>query len=152
MVVLLQEMQVLRLFSSQCYGNGAAIVDIRGAFSHAGHLCLVLERLGPTLLDYTVSSAGLLAPQQLSQLRKIAHQLLVSSRLTFLQPLFLPGSRVLLGKGSSGHAIELAGIDHVLVTAILLVWLIVVWRGTLDDPCQMPQIDPTQALRIFGHV
>ncbi|KAK9863940.1 hypothetical protein WJX84_010191 [Apatococcus fuscideae] len=72
----LKEMQVLRLFSSQCYTSGAAIVDIRGAFTHAGHLCLVLERLGPTLLDYTVSSAGLPASQQLLQLQKIAMQLL----------------------------------------------------------------------------
>ena len=76
-VVGWQEMQVLRLFSSQRPGGGAAIVGIRGAFSHAGHLCLVLERLGPTLLDYTISSAGLPAQQQLTQLRKIAFQLLV---------------------------------------------------------------------------
>ncbi|KAK9849802.1 hypothetical protein WJX84_004936 [Apatococcus fuscideae] len=75
----LKEMQVLRYFTSQA-PRWAPIVDIRGAFMHAGHLCLVLERLGPSLLDYTVSSAGLPLPQQLLQLRKIAHQLLVALR------------------------------------------------------------------------
>ena len=71
---------MLRYFTSQA-PRWAPIVDIRGAFMHAGHLCLVLERLGPSLLDYTVSSAGLPLPQQLLQLRKIAHQLLVRLRM-----------------------------------------------------------------------
>ena len=44
----------------------------------AGHLCIVLERLVPSLLDCIASAAELAANLRLDMLRHIACQLLVS--------------------------------------------------------------------------
>ena len=52
-------------------------VKLLGSFTHAGHLCLVLERLHSSLLDYLSHSASLAPAVQLSHLRQIAFQLLV---------------------------------------------------------------------------
>ena len=56
---------------------GMSAVKLLGSFMHAGHLCLVLERLHSSLLDYLSYSASLAPAAQLSHLRQIAFQLLV---------------------------------------------------------------------------
>ena len=52
-------------------------VKLLGSFMHAGHLCLVLERLHGSLLDYLSHSSTLQPAVQLANLRQIAFQLLV---------------------------------------------------------------------------
>lgn len=67
-----QEARALR------YAPAAArAVRLLGAFSHGGHVCLVLERLVPCLLDYVVDSVGLALAARLANLRELALQLLV---------------------------------------------------------------------------
>ena len=71
-----QEIRVLRYLHAHgppCMGA----VKLLGSFTHAGHLCLVLERLHSSLLDYLSHSASLAPAVQLSHLRQIAFQLLV---------------------------------------------------------------------------
>lgn len=58
-------------------------VKLLGSFMHAGHLCLVLERLHSSLLDYLSHSAILAAPVQLTNLRQLAYQLTVSLWIQF---------------------------------------------------------------------
>ncbi|CAL8471251.1 g10793 [Coccomyxa elongata] len=52
------------------------VVRLLGTFMHAGHVCLVLERLFASLLDYLSLSATLAPYTRLSNLRSIAYQLL----------------------------------------------------------------------------
>lgn len=52
-------------------------VKLLGSLTHAGHLCLVLERLHSSLLDYLSHLACLAPAVQLSHVRQIAFQLLV---------------------------------------------------------------------------
>ncbi|KAK9918761.1 hypothetical protein WJX75_006665 [Coccomyxa subellipsoidea] len=52
------------------------VVRLLGTFTHAGHMCLVLERLFPSLLDYLSLSATLSPCTRLANLRSIAYQLL----------------------------------------------------------------------------
>ena len=52
-------------------------VKLLGSFMHAGHLCLVLQHLHGSLLDYLSHSAALPSALQLAHLRRIALQLLV---------------------------------------------------------------------------
>lgn len=52
-------------------------VKLLDSFMHAGHLCLVLERLHGSLLDYLSHSSTLTSALQLTNLRRIALQLLV---------------------------------------------------------------------------
>jgi hypothetical protein len=64
----------LQAAAPACFGA----VRLAGAFAHGGHMCLVLERAFPSLLDYLSESAALPAPARLANLRSIARQLLVS--------------------------------------------------------------------------
>ena len=61
----------------------ARAVALRGAFCHGGHVCLVLQRLFPSLLDYVVDSAALAPAARLANLRALALQLLVRARKGF---------------------------------------------------------------------
>ena len=73
----LQEARTLRYIQAttpECM----RVVRLLGTFMHAGHACLVLERLFPSLLDYLSLSATLVPYTRLSNLRSIAYQLLVS--------------------------------------------------------------------------
>ncbi|KAK9826879.1 hypothetical protein WJX81_003020 [Elliptochloris bilobata] len=54
----------------------ARAVQLRGVFCHSGHVCLVLERLVPSLLDYVAESACLAPAARLANLRALALQLL----------------------------------------------------------------------------
>ena len=58
----------------------ARAVALRGAFCHGGHVCLVLQRLFPSLLDYVVDSAALAPAARAANLRALALQLLVRAR------------------------------------------------------------------------
>ena len=53
------------------------IVQLRGSFSFGGHHCLVLEQLGPSLLELIATSAHMERREAVAQLRSIAYQLLV---------------------------------------------------------------------------
>jgi hypothetical protein len=66
-----QEARALRF--APAAARGAALL---GAFCHGGHVCLVLPRLGPSLLDYVVASASLTPALRLANLRALALQLL----------------------------------------------------------------------------
>lgn len=73
----LQEARTLRYIQAttpEC----TRVVRLLGTFMHAGHVCLVLERLFPSLLDYLSLSATLAPYTRLVNLRSIAYQLLVS--------------------------------------------------------------------------
>lgn len=69
---LWQEARALRFAPA-----AARAVQLLGAFSHGGHVCLVLERLAPCLLDYVVDSVDLAPAARLANLRGLALQLLV---------------------------------------------------------------------------
>lgn len=56
-------------------------MQLQGAFTEAGHLCLVLQRLQGSLLDCIASSAELPRSHHTSMLRSIASQLLASPLL-----------------------------------------------------------------------
>lgn len=56
------------------------VVKLLGSFTHGGHLCLVLERLSGSLLEYLSHSSSLVPALQLTHLRHIAFQLLVRLR------------------------------------------------------------------------
>ena len=85
--VLRQEVRALRHLRAAAGGARSGIVRLLGAFGHCGHVCLVLERLRPSLLDYLSESAVLPAAARLANLRSIAHQLLVSLLRTSFVPL-----------------------------------------------------------------
>lgn len=72
---LQQEARALRFAPA-----AARAVALRGAFCHGGHMCLVLQRLVPSLLDYVVDSAALPPTARLANLRALALQLLVRAR------------------------------------------------------------------------
>ena len=82
-MIFAQEVRALRYLRAAAPGACSGIVRLLGAFGHCGHVCLVLERLRPSLLDYLSESALLPANTRLANLRSIARQLLVS---------FLPAS------------------------------------------------------------
>ena len=67
---------------------------LRGAFCHGGHVCLVLQRLVPSLLDYVVDAAALAPSARLAHLRALALQLLVRPASVF-ERLQAPAVRVL---------------------------------------------------------
>ena len=71
----LQEVRALRWLES--VAPSAAIAHLRGCFMFAGHVCLVLPRLYPSLLDCIVESAALNVAAQITQLRDVAFKLLV---------------------------------------------------------------------------
>lgn len=71
-----QEARALRYLAA-CAPACAGVARLRGAFAQAGHVCLVLERLHPSLLEYLPGSAALAPPARLAHLRLIGHQLLV---------------------------------------------------------------------------
>ena len=73
----MQEIQALRFLHAQDAAWQCSLVKLLSAFTYYGHVCLVLERLHGSLLDYVVHSAGLQSPQALLNFRKIAVQLLV---------------------------------------------------------------------------
>ena len=73
-----QEIRALRYLHAHTPPSMSA-VKLLGSFMHAGHLCLVLERLHGSLLDYLSQSSTLTPALQLTNLRRIAFQLLVSS-------------------------------------------------------------------------
>ena len=73
---MLQEMRALRYLHAHGLASMSA-VKLLGSFMHAGHLCLVLERLHGSLLDYLSHSSTLPSAVQLTNLRQIAFQLLV---------------------------------------------------------------------------
>ena len=74
-LLLPQEARALRFAPA-----AARAVALRGAFCHGGHVCLVLQRLYPSLLDYVVDSAALAPAARLAHLRALALQLLVRAR------------------------------------------------------------------------
>ena len=65
------------------YSGAHGFVQLQRSFSHAGHLCLVLQLLTPCLLDCIASAADLAPAQRTQQLRSIACQLLVSPAVQF---------------------------------------------------------------------
>ena len=71
-----QEARALRYIQARA-PECARVVRLLGTFMHAGHMCLVLERLHPSLLDYLSGSATLAPCTRLANLRSIAYQLLV---------------------------------------------------------------------------
>lgn len=74
-----QEACALRFLQARNMASHAGLVKLSSAFTYCGHVCLVLERLYGSLLDYVVHSASLPKAQALQNLRKIAMQLLVIS-------------------------------------------------------------------------
>lgn len=73
-----QEACALRFLQGRNAAPHGGLVKLSSAFTYCGHVCLVLERLHGSLLDYVVHSASLCKPQALQNLRKIAVQLLVT--------------------------------------------------------------------------
>lgn len=76
---LLQEIRALRYL----HAHGPAsmgVVKLLGSFTHGGHLCLVLERLSGSLLEYLSHSSSLAPAVQLTHLRHTAFNLLVRLR------------------------------------------------------------------------
>ena len=67
----MQEARALRFLSS------TGFVQLQGLFMQEGHLCLVLERLLPSLLHRIATAAQLLPAQHMEMLRRTAYQLLV---------------------------------------------------------------------------
>lgn len=80
-----QEACALRFLQARNAASHSALIQLSSAFTHCGHVCLVLERLYGSLLDYVVHSACLPRAQALQNLRKIAVQLLVSSPVQRMQ-------------------------------------------------------------------
>ena len=78
----------------------ARAVALRGAFCHGGHVCLVLQRLVPSLLDYVVDSAALAPAARLANLRALALQLLVRAR----GRLWNKNASALVGRPQTRHA------------------------------------------------
>ena len=78
---MLQEARALRFAPAAARG-----VALRGAFCHGGHVCLVLQRLVPSLLDYVVESAALAPAPRLANLRALALQLLARARARLAAP------------------------------------------------------------------
>lgn len=74
-----QEACALRFLQARNTASHAGLIQLSSAFTHCGHVCLVLERLHGSLLDYVVHSACLPQPKALQNLRKVAVQLLVCS-------------------------------------------------------------------------
>lgn len=72
-----QEACALRFLQARSAASDGGLVKLSSAFTYCGHVCLVLERLHGSLLDYVVHSASLCKAQALQNLRKIAVQLLV---------------------------------------------------------------------------
>lgn len=72
-----QEACALRFLQARNAASDGGLVKLSSAFMYCGHVCLVLERLHGSLLDYVVHSASLCKAQALQNLRKIAVQLLV---------------------------------------------------------------------------
>ena len=70
-----QEARALRFL--QYTGGGGGFVRLLGCFTEAGHLCLVLEQLTPSLLDCIASAANLQPQQRLHMLRHLSCQMLV---------------------------------------------------------------------------
>ncbi len=73
----LQELRALRFLHNREAAWQSGLVRLLSGFTHTGHVCLVLERLHGSLLDYVVHSARLHPSEALHDLRKIATQLLV---------------------------------------------------------------------------
>ncbi len=73
----LQELRALRFLHNREAAWQSGLVRLLSGFTHFGHVCLVLERLHGSLLDYVVHSARLHRSEALHNLRKIATQLLV---------------------------------------------------------------------------
>ncbi len=77
----MQEMRALRFLHAKEAAYHCGLVRLMSGFTYFGHVCLVLERLHGSLLDYVVHSASLQRSMALHNLRKIAVQLLVSAQL-----------------------------------------------------------------------
>lgn len=77
----MQEARALRFLRANNTASQSGLVKLSSAFTYCGHVCLALERLYGSLLDYVVHSATLHKSQVLHHLRKIAMQLLVSPPL-----------------------------------------------------------------------
>jgi len=78
----MQELRALRFLHNREAAWQFGLVKLLSGFTHCGHVCLVLERLHGSLLDYVVHSARLHRSEALHNLRKIATQLLVSYRMS----------------------------------------------------------------------
>jgi len=74
---ILQEVRALRYLHARGPAS-MSVVKLLGTFTHAGHLCLVLEQLYGSLLDYVSHSSTLAPAVQLTNLRQIAFQLMVT--------------------------------------------------------------------------
>ncbi|KAL0047800.1 hypothetical protein WJX82_000227 [Trebouxia sp. C0006] len=71
-----KELRALRFLHNREAAWQSGLVRLLSGFTHTGHVCLVLERLHGSLLDYVVHSARLHPSEALHDLRKIATQLL----------------------------------------------------------------------------
>lgn len=78
MLCILQEIRAIRFLQAKDNACPSGFVQLSSAFTYYGHVCLVLERLHGSLLDYMVYSARLHRSEALHNFRKIALQLLVS--------------------------------------------------------------------------
>ncbi|DBA71775.1 TPA: hypothetical protein ACH3X2_011041 [Trebouxia sp. C0005] len=72
-----KELRALRFLHTREAAWQSGLVRLQSGFTHCGHVCLVLERLHGSLLDYVVHSARLHRSEALHNLKKIATQLLV---------------------------------------------------------------------------
>ncbi|GAQ88579.1 Putative serine/Threonine protein kinases [Klebsormidium nitens] len=81
----LQEARLLRFLNSKDVHDACHVIRLRSLFEFHGHVCLVMDRLYGSLLDYLGLEASLGRSNQalVSDLRKIAYQLLTS--LDFLR-------------------------------------------------------------------
>mmetsp|Transcript_3090 Transcript_3090/g.18987 ORF Transcript_3090/g.18987 Transcript_3090/m.18987 type:complete len:773 (-) Transcript_3090:9865-12183(-) len=77
-----QEIRLLRYLNTCDPHDMAHCVRLISCFSFAGHTCLVLEKLGKSLLDYIGDASNLPRDKFVQQLRKISTQLMTC--LTFL--------------------------------------------------------------------
>ncbi|KAL0027254.1 hypothetical protein WJX77_007086 [Trebouxia sp. C0004] len=71
-----KELRALRFLQNREAAWQSGLVKLLSGFTHCGHVCLVLERLHGSLLDYVVHSARLHRSEALHNLRKIAAHLL----------------------------------------------------------------------------
>lgn len=92
----MQELRALRFLHNREAACQSGLVRLLSGFTHTGHVCLVLERLHGSLLDYVVHSARLHQSEALHNLRKIATQLLVGHQTQLMSRAVTAHESVLL--------------------------------------------------------
>jgi len=92
----IQELRALRFLHNKEAAWQSGLVRLLSGFTHCGHVCLVLERLHGSLLEYVVHSASLHRSEALHNLRKIATQLLVGHQTQLMSRAVTAHESVLL--------------------------------------------------------